>query len=136
MSRLKLTELRLRHYRVFTDARLALSDLTFLVGRNAAGKSTLMDALRFVSEAVTDSLGIAFERRGNLMGLFPRHLLNQSPSGVSVAVCFRAENESRCLYGFTVGINPPQPGYVVKKKSCGLTSHPPSSETSTVFRAG
>jgi predicted ATPase len=116
MSRLKLTELRLRHYRAFTDARLALSDVTFLVGRNGAGKSTLMDALRFVNEAVTDSLGIAFERRGNLMGLFPRHLLNQSRIGVSVAVCFEAENETRGLYGFTVGINPPPPGYVVKKE--------------------
>jgi hypothetical protein len=56
MSPVKITELRLRHYRAFADTRLLLDDITFLVGRNGAGKSTLMDAMSFVSEAVTDSL--------------------------------------------------------------------------------
>ena len=64
MARVTLKELRLRNYRAFAGARLVLDDVTFLVGRNGAGKSTLMDAFGFVSEAVTDSLGTALERRG------------------------------------------------------------------------
>ena len=84
MSRVTLKELRLRNYRAFADARLVLDDVTFLVGRNGAGKSTLMDALSFASEAVTDSLGTALERRGNFLGSFPatraRRLEMVSPS--------------------------------------------------------
>jgi AAA15 family ATPase/GTPase len=33
---------------------LLLDDITFLVGRNGEGKSTLMDAMSFLSEAATD----------------------------------------------------------------------------------
>src|SRR4051812_38987948 len=72
MKKVKIQELRLRHYRAFSDARLVLNDITFLVGRNGAGKSTLMDALNFLSEAVTDSLATALERRGNLEGIRQR----------------------------------------------------------------
>ena len=38
MSQVKIKDLRLRNYRAFSDARLVLDDITFLVGRNGAGK--------------------------------------------------------------------------------------------------
>jgi predicted ATPase len=112
MSRVALKELRLRNYRAFVDARLVLDDFTFLVGRNGAGKSTLMDAFSFISEAVTDSLGTALERRGNFLGLFPKHL-RESREGISVAVCFEREGESPILYGFRVGTSR---SYVVEQE--------------------
>ncbi len=99
MSRVIIKELRLRNYRAFADARLILDDVTFLVGRNGAGKSTLMDAFRFVSEAVSDSLGTALERRGNFLGLFPRDQHRETRSGISVAVCLQLENKASFLYG-------------------------------------
>ena len=34
MSQVKIKELRLRNYRAFSDVRLLLDDITFLVGRN------------------------------------------------------------------------------------------------------
>jgi predicted ATPase len=116
MSRVILKELRLRNYRAFPDARLVLDDVTFLVGRNGAGKSTLMDAFSFVSEAMTDSLGTAFERRGSFMGLLPRHLRHAARSGISVAVRLEIESRSPVLYGFTVAIDPAKPGYAVKQE--------------------
>src|SRR3954447_20894577 len=103
MNRATLKELRLRNYRAFPNARLVLDDVTFLVGRNGAGKSTLMDAFSFVSEAVTDSLGTALERRGNFLGLFPRDQRRQARLGISVAVSLQRESDSPVLYGFTVG---------------------------------
>ena len=120
MSRVTIKELRLRNYRAFADARLVLDDVTFLVGRNGAGKSTLMDAFSFVSEAVTDSLETAVERRGNL-GDFRLRLPHAGASWfeVSVAVNFEIErhgNKSPALYGFTLGREPARPGYVIKRE--------------------
>jgi predicted ATPase len=65
-ERVQLTveELRLRNFRAFENARLPLSDLTFLVGRNGAGKSSLLDALDLLREAVSDNLENALDRRG------------------------------------------------------------------------
>jgi predicted ATPase len=104
MSRVTIKELRLRNYRAFADARLVLDDVTFLVGRNGAGKSTLMDAFSFVSEAVTDSLGTALERRGGLLGLLPKHPRGSGGrQGVSIAICFERQGESPILYGFRIG---------------------------------
>ena len=43
---MKLVELRLRNFRCFRDeTSISFDDLTVLVGRNDAGKSTIMDAL-------------------------------------------------------------------------------------------
>lgn len=85
---LHIKELRLRNYRSFRDARLPLSDLTFLVGRNASGKSSLLDALDFIREALTDSLPIAIERRGGMEGL--RHRLAPDGEPVELAVVMNA----------------------------------------------
>src|SRR5262245_22413399 len=116
MSRVTIKELRLRNYRAFTDARLILDGVTFLVGRNGAGKSTLMDAFSFVSEAVTDSLGTALERRGAFLGLLPKHLRGTiGRQGISLAICFERRGESSILYGFRVGMDP-STGYAVKQE--------------------
>jgi predicted ATPase len=114
MNRVTIKELRLRNFRAFVDARLVLDDVTFLVGRNGAGKSTLMDAFSFISEAVTDSLGTALERRGGFLGLFPKHLRQRS-EGISLGICFERQKESPILYGFRVGIDP-KGGYVVEEE--------------------
>jgi hypothetical protein len=44
-----LVELRLRNYRCFDDHRIPLRPRTVLVGRNNAGKSTVVEALRLLS---------------------------------------------------------------------------------------
>jgi hypothetical protein len=111
MSRVTIKELRLRNYRAFTDARLVLDDITFLVGRNGAGKSTLMDAFGFVSEAGTDSLGTAPERRGGFLGLLPKYLRASGRQGISVAIRFERRDESPILYGLRVG-----PGHIVEQE--------------------
>jgi predicted ATPase len=68
-QRVRIEELRLAGFRAFDNARLALDDLTVLVGRNGAGKSTLVDAFEFLREALTDSLENALERRGGIQAV-------------------------------------------------------------------
>jgi len=47
-----LSELRLENFRGFEDHTIPLRPLTIVVGRNNAGKSTIVEALRIVSIAL------------------------------------------------------------------------------------
>jgi predicted ATP-dependent endonuclease of OLD family len=98
LSHVELRELRVRHYRAFADARLILDDVTFLVGRNGAGKSTLMDSLSFVSEAVTDSLTTALERRGGLEGIRQKQPGRGARYDVSIAGRLEIGNDRSALW--------------------------------------
>ena len=49
---MKLSSLTIQNYRSLRDARIELDDLTLFIGANASGKSAILDALRFLSEAV------------------------------------------------------------------------------------
>lgn len=68
---LRFTRLELRNWRNFRRAELDLEPRTFLVGPNAAGKSNLLDAIRFLHDIV--AVGGGFEdavmRRGGVSSL-------------------------------------------------------------------
>ncbi len=49
-----LSELRLENFRCFEDHTIPLRPLTIIVGRNNAGKSTIVEALRIVSIEKSD----------------------------------------------------------------------------------
>ena len=53
----RLTELRLTEFKSFQDEVLPLGGLTMLIGRNAAGKSNALDALRTLSR-LADGLSL------------------------------------------------------------------------------
>ena len=56
----------LRNYRSIEQCDVRLRPLTLLVGRNGAGKSNFLDALRFVTDALQHSLQQAFNSRGGI----------------------------------------------------------------------
>ena len=64
-----ITELRVKNYRSFAEATVEVERLTVLVGRNAAGKSNLVDALQFVRDALQSGLDIAISKRGGMSAL-------------------------------------------------------------------
>ncbi|MGB6067050.1 MAG: AAA family ATPase [Desulfomonilaceae bacterium] len=104
--RVIVEELRLRSFRAFENARLVLSDLTFLVGRNGAGKSSLLDTMDLLREAVSDSLENALDRRGGLKKVQrAKARLGRKPS-MGIAVVFRiifpGNRQIQALYGFEV----------------------------------
>jgi predicted ATPase len=117
MKSVRIKELRLRHYRAFSDARLVLDDVTFLVGRNGAGKSTLMDGLSFLSEAVTDSLSTALERRGNLEGIRQRQPGRGARYDVWIAARLSLEGPfTPAIYGFRLSSDVSKSTYIVKQE--------------------
>ena len=65
---MKLASLHIKNYRSVRDATVELGDLTVFIGANASGKSTILDALRFLNEAVQarDFRAPVFSRGGIL----------------------------------------------------------------------
>lgn len=123
-------EIRLRRFRAFENARLSLSELTFLVGRNGAGKSSLLDAVDLLREAVSDSLENALDRRGGL------HKVQRAKSGkgrkplMGLAVVFRfvfpGGRQAQVVYGFEVqGITDASSSHI---RECFISSKETSFE--------
>jgi energy-coupling factor transporter ATP-binding protein EcfA2 len=100
-AKARIEEIRLQNFRAFDNVRLRIGDLTMLVGRNGAGKSSLLDAVEFMREAVTDSLPNALDRRGGLAGV--RRRAADKAQGFGLAVVMRVALPGRAvrlLYGF------------------------------------
>lgn len=74
-----LTELRLQNFRCFSDHRVPFRPCTIIVGRNNAGKSTVVDALRLVSIATTRYRSLPF-RQVPEWGDLPAREIGISPS--------------------------------------------------------
>ncbi|HEX8393331.1 MAG TPA: AAA family ATPase [Longimicrobium sp.] len=54
----------IQNYKSIRECDVTLGPLTFLVGPNGSGKSNFLDALRFVSDALSGSIEQAFRSRG------------------------------------------------------------------------
>jgi predicted ATPase len=63
---LHLKSLTLKRFRSVISSRLTLDNPTFLVGRNGAGKSNIVDAFSFLSEVAANPLDVVFDKRGGI----------------------------------------------------------------------
>ena len=88
---MKLLKLHARSYRSLRDADVALNDLNVFIGANASGKSSILDALRFLSEGVRarDFRPAAFSRGGML------HMAWKGEDAVRIELTVRLEHEGR-----------------------------------------
>jgi hypothetical protein len=64
--RLRPIRFEARNYKSLADVDLPLRGLTVLVGRNRSGKSNVVDALRFISDALRVNLDHALRERGGV----------------------------------------------------------------------
>ena len=67
-----ITRVVLKNYKSIAACDMQLGPLTFLVGRNGAGKSNFLDALRFVADALNSSLDHAIRDRGGISDVLRR----------------------------------------------------------------
>lgn len=66
---LRITRLKIRNWRNFRDAEVKLANRAFLIGPNAAGKSNLLDSIRFlrdIAKPIGGGLASAIADRGGL----------------------------------------------------------------------
>lgn len=89
---MRLASARIRHYKSLSDIEFEdLQPLTVLVGCNGVGKSNLVDALRFLRDAVTEGLDHAVSKRGGIALI--RQYSPTKPYRVSFDFTFEEEIE-------------------------------------------
>lgn len=88
---MKLLKLHAKSYRSLREADVALDDLNVFIGANASGKSSILDALRFLSEGVRarDFRPAAFSRGGIL------HMAWKGEDAVRIELTIHLEHDGR-----------------------------------------
>lgn len=114
-----ITRVILKNYKSIAACDVQLQPLTFLVGRNGAGKSNFLDALRFVADALNTSLDHAIRDRGGINDV--RRRSRGHPNHFSIRLEFVLSDGSSGHYAFRIGTRSPG-GYEVQKEQCKL--HP------------
>jgi len=110
-----LTRLALKDYKSIEEADVTLARFTALVGPNGAGKSNVLDALRFVTDALRNSLEYALRDRGGIgevrrrSGGHPRHF------GIRLEMNLPGGGEAS--YAFRIGSSAER-AFVVKQEEC------------------
>lgn len=90
----------LRNYRSIKSCSVDLSPLTVVVGRNAAGKSNFVDAIRFVRDALTNQLEFALRERGGIDEV-RRRAVKSKPPNFSIELDIQLP-DGDARYGFTI----------------------------------
>lgn len=96
-----ITRISARNYRSLANISVDLEPLTVLVGRNGAGKSNLVDVLRFVRDAVNRGLDTSIMERHGMSSL-RRWSGKGRPYDVTVGIELREDSWSGG-YTFTLG---------------------------------
>src|SRR6185436_13607325 len=94
------------NYRSIASCDVPLDGLRVLVGRNGAGTSNFVDALRFVSDALRTSLDHALLVRGGIQEVRRRTTGHFTHVGVSID--FELGDGTVGQYSFTIGARPPR----------------------------
>ncbi len=113
----------LKRFRSFPAIAVDLSNTTFVVGRNGAGKSNFIDAFAFLSDAVSPSLQSAFDARGGIQTVRHRGKGAGYPANLGIRVEFGEcpEHKIRSAeYAFEVGAVPDH-GFKVLRERCVIT---------------
>lgn len=110
-----ITRMQVENYRSIGKADIAFRDLTFLVGPNGTGKSNLLDALRFVSEAMAAPLDQVLRDRGGIDEV--RRKSGGHPTHFGLRVDFGLDDGRVGFYALRIGARKPK-GFVIARESC------------------
>lgn len=115
-----IKHLRIHNYKSIGHCSVELGQFTVLVGRNGAGKSNFLDALRFVSESLQSSLDHAIKARGGIDTV--RRRSQGHPRNFGVELQLILSDYTQCTYGFEIGALP-KGGFFVKQERLRLFDH-------------
>jgi len=125
-----ITRVVIENYKSIAHCDVELGALTFLVGRNDAGKSNLLDALRFVSDALHGSLDTAIRDRGNFQDLHFRGADPNAPIVLRLEMVLPDERTGEYSVSLTQDANI---GYKVAEECCTI-HYPATGHQTTGFR--
>jgi predicted ATPase len=115
VNRPAIQRLALRNYKSIADCSIELGPVTILVGRNGAGKSNILDALRFTSDALLNNLEFSMRARGGINGV-RRRSLGSRPNNFAIEMLLSIPNGD-ARYVFKIAAAPGQ-RFVVAEESC------------------
>ncbi|MGP0064508.1 MAG: AAA family ATPase [Isosphaeraceae bacterium] len=114
-----ITNLAISNYRSLGEsAELRLRPLTALVGPNGSGKSNIVDALRFLSEAVRNGLEAAIAKRHGITTL--RRWSGGRPFNIIISVTFKERDGASGTY--VVELGAAKEAYRVKREYAKCSS--------------
>lgn len=104
---MKVRKIKIRNWKNFTEAEINIRDRMFLVGPNAAGKSNLLDILRFLRDLASTGGGFqeAIRRRGGVSAI--RCLAARRYPDVEIAVTIESTGtgQSVCVWEYELAFN-------------------------------
>ena len=92
LANFRLMRVELKNYKSIEHCSAPIQSVSVLVGPNGVGKSNFLDSIRFVSEALFDSLEFAIRERGGMA-----QLLRQEPGWESLAASTSDDPAKNCL---------------------------------------
>lgn len=114
-----LKSIRIQHYKSLADVELAvLKPITLLTGRNAVGKSNLIDALKFLRDIAAYGLDHAMSERGGI-GIVRQYAVSR-PYKITISVNFEQAFENTIKdgsYEITIA-SLSQGNYCVENETC------------------
>lgn len=93
-----LRRVAIENFKSIEKCDVTLEPLTFLVGRNGAGKSNFLDALHFVADGLQTSLDHAIKARGGIDAV--RRRSTGHPRNFAIRLDFHLHSGSSASYGF------------------------------------
>lgn len=116
--RARVCKIGATNFRAFREVELEPGEITAIVGPNAAGKSSVMDLFRFVSDSLRLSLYTALERRGGIRAV--RHTSPTHPRNCRIWIELAYSDGYRANYAFRVR-SEAGGSYSVPEEECRLT---------------
>lgn len=113
-----ITRVRIKNYKSIGYCNVELQPCTFLVGPNGAGKSNFLDAIRFIADALRNSLDHAVRERGGISEVKRR--LSMEPS-VSIRLDFVLSDVKSGFYAIELETRSEHGRFGVREEQCSLS---------------
>lgn len=120
MSPRAVTRLAVVQYKSIERCDVELGPLTLLVGRNGVGKSNILDALRFVTDALSQTLDHAVRLRGGIDQV-RRKSLGGRPTRPGIRVDLALADGGTARYGFLIA-DVRGRSFRVEQETCEVTT--------------
>lgn len=117
-----ITRVQVKNFRNLADVDVQLGPLTVLVGRNGTGKSTFLDVLRFVRDALRLGLDTAISQRGGI-GAIRRWSSQSKRSDIEISLDVEGPMLSG-VYSFVIAGNRAD-SYSVQHERCEVIHNAP-----------
>ena len=115
-----ITQIKVKNFRSLADVTIDLDPLTVFVGKNGAGKSNIIDVLRFVRDALILGLDAGILKRHGMSAL-RKWSAKGRPFDIVINLFMKQEGFWEGEYGFSLG-SETRGAYRVKEEHCIVKS--------------